>query len=131
MAYFSNGVLRRGRAKVLKTSAAETSSTTHDLIATKHYGVVSIAVDVTAASGTSPTLVVVAEGSFDGGTTWHELGRIGNDGYRVGSVGSAPTSITGVTAKRGVFSAAPLVRSRSIIGGGTPSFTYSVLAELG
>jgi hypothetical protein len=72
---------------------------------------------------------VVVEGSLDG-STWFELGRIGSDGARVGSVGTAPASFSTTGTVRGAFPAPEFVRSRSLVGGTTPSFTYSVVAAL-
>ncbi len=109
----------------LKTSGAETASTTGASVEIGDKSILNLVVDVTAASGTTPTLVVVIEGSDDG-LTWYELGRIGSDGYRDGSVGTAPANFTAVATVRSSIPAARFVRYRSIIGGTTPSFTFSV-----
>lgn len=130
MGVVQNGVWARDAdARLLKGEAAETSSTTHDSVGTGDAATAQVTVDVTAASGTSPTLVVVVEGTNDG-STWVELGRIGANGYRAGTSGTAPSNLTGVAQASGVFPATRAIRSRSIIGGTTPSFTYSVSAEL-
>lgn len=70
--------------------------------------------EVTAASGTAPTLDVVIQHSMDGGTNWYDL--------------QAFTQATGrgnelktITAKFG-----DQLRVRSTLGGTTPLFTYSV-----
>lgn len=127
--YASGSVMRRGSGPVtLKASGAETASTNGAAIDIGDAAALYLKVDVTAASGTSPTLVVVIEASFDGGTTWFELGRVGTD-YRVGSVGTV-ANLTAAAATHAAFPAGgSLVRSRSIIGGTTPSFTYSVVGE--
>lgn len=131
MAKFSSALnrwLRLGDQVALKTSGAETESTTGSAKDLGHAGVALYTVDVTAASGT-PTMTVDIEGSFDGGTTWVVLGTIGANGYRAGSVGTAPSNITGTGTIRAVLPAAPKVRYKSTIGGGTPSLTYSVTAD--
>jgi hypothetical protein len=92
--------------------------------------VATVTVAVTAASGTTPTMTVVVEGSNDA-TTWFELGTIGANGYRAGSIGTAPSNFTTTATSRGAFPAVQYLRTRSVIGGTTPSFTYSVSAEMG
>lgn len=68
---------------------------------------------VTAASGTTPTLDVSLETSIDGGETWDTVGAFGqlkaagSDGHVFGPLGN-------------------LARWKWTIGGGTPSFTFSV-----
>lgn len=130
MSYIFGNRRFRGFEQTVKASGAETASTTHDTVRTKQHNVASVTVDVTASSGTTPTLVVVVEGSDDE-TTWVELGRIGANGYRSGSVGTAPSNFTGAASGAGVFPAPQYVRTRSIVGGTTPSFTYSVTVEVG
>jgi hypothetical protein len=130
MGYFSSSGRRRGSLGVTKSSAAETSSTTHGVLNTKLASVAVVTVAVTAASGTTPTMTVVVEGSNDS-STWFELGTIGANGYRVGSVGTAPSNFTGAATVRGVFPAVQYLRTRSVVGGTTPSFTYSASAEMG
>lgn len=120
----------RGFSATLKSSAAETASATHGTVNTKLNNTVTVTVDVTARSGTSPTLLVTVEGSNDGGTTWHVLGKIGSDGYSVGSVATDPADFTAVASKSGVYPAPALVRTKSVVGGTTPSFTYSVVADV-
>lgn len=117
---------RRGRDVTLKASGAETSSTTGAAVEMGGAGRVTLTVDITAASGTTPTMTVVIEGSIDG-TTWFTIATVGLSGLGYG-VG-VPSNFTGVSATRGVVPAAPFMRYRSVIGGTTPSFTYSVLAE--
>lgn len=121
--------MRRGFLFTTKASAAETASTTHSSFDTgPESGAVVVTVDVTAASGTTPTMTVVVEGSDDG-STWFELGTVGLNGYRSGSVGTAPTNFTAAATQRGVFPATQFIRTRSVIAGTTPSFTYSVNAQ--
>lgn len=109
----------------LKTSGAEGASTTSTAHELGDKTAMSLTVDVSAASGSSPTMTVVIEGSDDG-TNWHTLATFGSDGYRVGSVGTAPANFITTGTVRGTVPAARFVRSRSVIGGSGPSFTYSV-----
>lgn len=70
--------------------------------------------DITAASGTSPTITVAVETSSDS-ATW----------YTVGSFAQR----TGVASERKSFSGLDrFVRLTWTIGGTTPSFTFSVTA---
>ena len=130
MTYVEGNRFFRGHKATLKASAAEIASTTHDTVDTGEASTISVTVDVTAASGTTPTLVVIVEGSHDE-STWVELGRVGANGYRTGTVGTAPSNFTGAGSATGIFSAPQFVRTRSTVGGTTPSFTYSVEAEVG
>ncbi|PRH79398.1 hypothetical protein C6N75_09960 [Streptomyces solincola] len=127
---FFNNVLRRGQQVTLKAGGAQTSSTTGEAVNTGEGAVAVVDVVVTAASGTTPTMTVVVEGSNDG-TAWVELGTIGAGGYRAGSSGSAPANFTAAATSSGAFPAPEFIRTRSVIGGTTPSFTYSVSAVIG
>lgn len=127
--YASGGIMKRGTAKTLKASGAETVSTTHGVIDTAEAGVLFVVVDVTAHAGTTPTLTVVVEGSTDG-VNWFELGVLGLNGYRAGSVGAAPSNIVAAPATvRGAFPAMQFCRTRSLVAGAGASFTYSVNVE--
>lgn len=129
MPYFSGGVMKRGSLVTFKASAAETASTTHTDVEARDASTVTVTVDVTAVSGTVPTMTVVVEGSTDR-STWFTLGTIGANGYLSGVTGTAPTNLTAAATVRGVFAAPQFVRTRSVIAGTTPSFTYSVTGEL-
>ncbi|MFE9098493.1 hypothetical protein [Streptomyces sp. NPDC007264] len=72
------------------------------------------ALNVTAASGTTPTLDVVIEDSLDGGTTWFTVATFSQKT-------AAGTQAQDVT---GVFS--DTLRVRWTIGGTSPSFTFDV-----
>jgi hypothetical protein len=109
----------------LKTSGAETASTTGTAVELGDKRTMNIEVAVTAASGTTPTLTVDIEGSHDG-LTWYQLARIGSNGFRLGGVGTAPADITTTGTHRATVPAARYVRYKSNIAGTTPSFTYSV-----
>ncbi len=108
----------------LKTAGAETASTTHSPVEIGDKAVLDVEVIVTAVSGTTPTLLTTIEGSNDG-QTWYALGEIGSDGFAVGSL-AAPANITAAGTYRAALPAARYVRSKSTIGGTTPSFTYSI-----
>lgn len=127
MAFVSGGVMERGNVYTIKTSGAETANTTHNTVQTGPAGAVVLTVAVTAASGTTPTLSIVVEGSVDG-STWFTLGTIGTN-YAVGSSVTAVTNFTAAATTLASFSATEYVRTRSVVGGTTPSFTYSVVAQ--
>lgn len=113
----------------LKASGAETASTIGTGVAIGDAGTMLVTLAITAASGTTPTMTVNIEGSWDGGTNWVVLGTIGANGYRAGLIGTAPSNLTTTATVRANLTAAPLVRYNSTIGGTTPSFTYSVVAD--
>jgi len=119
-------VMTRGDTYSAKASGAETASTNGATVEVGDAGAVVVTVDITAASGTTPTLLVFVEGSHDGGTTWHTIARIGANGYILGDIGTDPTNFTTTATKRATVPAAQHMRYRSVIGGTTPSFTYSV-----
>lgn len=126
--YASGNIMKRGSAATLKAGGAETASTITAPIDTGDSGVLYVQVDVTAASGTTPALTVVVEGSNDG-VTWFELGTIGSGGYRTGTTAPAPAAFTAAASMRAAFPAMQFCRARSVIAGTTPSFTYSVNVE--
>lgn len=127
MAVYSEGLQRTiARDDVtLKASALETASTTSAAQELGDKATMYLAVDVTAVTGTTPTMLITIEGSNDL-NTWFTLALIGTDGYRVGSVGSTPTNIITTGTHRACVPAMRYVRSKSTIGGGSPNFTYSV-----
>ena len=70
--------------------------------------------DVTAASGTTPTMDITVKGMVNG------------KAYTLGTF----TQATGVTGERIVIASAPVdVRLDWAIGGTTPSFTFNVIAH--
>lgn len=82
----------------------------------------------TAPGGTSPTLVVVVQGSNDN-QNWIELGRIGSNGYSVGPLATAPSNITAVGVYRGIFPCPKFVRVFLDLNGTSPSFDVSVVGN--
>lgn len=100
-------------------SAARTATGTADIgDAVASFDTVDVFIDVTAVSGTSPTMTVTYQSSVDGGTTWFD--------------GVASTAIT--ATGRQVLSITSKVGSRArlsyVIGGTTPSFTFSAIAQM-
>lgn len=76
-----------------------------------------LALAVTAASGTSPTLDARIEWSHDGGQTWFTV------------AGDAFAQATGAaTLHKQVRVRGPLYRVTWTVGGTTPSFTFGVTA---
>ena len=76
-------------------------------------------VNVTAVSGTTPTLVVKLQDSPDGGVTW----------YDVTGAATGTLNATGTTSVRFNATATPMsdqFRVAWVIGGTTPSFTFKV-----
>lgn len=69
--------------------------------------------NVTAASGTSPTLDVVIEDSFDG-TTWNQVATF----TQKTAAGVQAVDVTGLFTDQ--------LRVRWTVGGTTPSFTFDV-----
>lgn len=130
MTYATASHTNRGKQYKLKASGAETESTTGTARNTAdNSGSLYVVVSVTAATGTTPTMTVVIEGSEDG-TNWFTLGTVGANGYAAGTTATAPSNFTAAATVRAAFPAMQYVRSRSVIGGTTPSFTYSVTAAV-
>jgi hypothetical protein len=85
-------------------------------------------VDVTAASGTSPTLVVKVQYTVDG-VAWHDLDTTGAQTASLTTTGKVVFKVyPGLTAAANAASNNPLPpvhRLAWTIGGTTPSFTFS------
>lgn len=97
-------------------SAARTTSGQSASLQCGQVPVISLLVNVTAASGTTPTLDITVQWSPDGGATWASADPV--DSF---------TQITaaGNVAKRFAVKA-NVYRIVYTIGGTTPSFTFSV-----
>lgn len=111
-------MLQKTRIAEVLPSAARTASGSVDLNELPgNFDEVVGYVDVTAASGTSPTLDVTYQVSPDDGITWYDH--------------TAFTQAVAVTKERKVFTAPAGVRGRIsyTIGGTSPSFTFSVHVE--
>lgn len=103
----------------------------------------SLLLDITAVSGTTPTLVCLIEHTYDG-TTWYQLGsfnaatNITAAGKYVLDIGPrlpnvTPAAVTPASSQaftRGSVAAnfSDTIRVKWVIGGTTPSFTFSVRA---
>jgi hypothetical protein len=103
-------------SEIVVPSAARTTSNTQTLDPLWGYvQALRMQLDVTAASGTTPTLDVVLEDSLDG-TNWNTVKAFAQK----------------IAAGREVVNVLPAdqfgqpLRMRWTIGGGTPSFTFSV-----
>lgn len=105
----------------LLPSAARTASGQSDQFNFGGYASAAvIEIRVTAASGTSPTLDVDLEDTFDG-TNWN----------KVTDINSAAITAAGVTVVRLNLADTPTtnrLRLNYTVGGTTPSFTFSVKA---
>lgn len=119
------------QVKTLKSSAAETASTNGSAVSIhlRTYPVTQeskgtsetaqVYLDITAASGTAPTLDVKIQGRLDANATWTDLVFF-------------PRFVTTGTAVAEIKGPLPVdLRYVSTITGTTPSFTYSVRALLG
>lgn len=96
-------------------AAARTASgNTGPLVNYGHFDALRAQLDVAAASGTSPTLVVIIEDSLDGGNTWNAIGTFTQKTAAGREVINIPAPF------------APLLRISWTIGGTTPSFTFAV-----
>lgn len=104
-----------GRQLVLAPSAARTTSGNGDSQSAETEDSLRLTLDVTAASGGTPSLTVTVQNSVDG-TTW--------------VTHSAFTAKTGTGTERKVFAGIDrFVRVIWAITGTTPSFTFSVAGE--
>ena len=107
----------------LLTLATSAARTTNGDSGTAPWGVggapnqpLRVQLDVTAASGTTPTLNVFVEDSLDGGVTWNSVGTF------------TQRTTTGREAINIQTPFADQLRVRWALGGTTPSFTFSVIA---
>ena len=97
---------------VLHASGAETATGNSAAASKQSADVVTCDLDVTAASGTTPTLDITIQESIDK-VNWYSLGTF--------------TQATGVTNEQKKFAdPAPYIRGLWTIGGTTPSFTFTL-----
>ena len=100
----------------LAPSAARTASGTGDTYEMGELTTLRLKLDVTAASGSSPTLDVTVETSPDGVNNWQTLATFAQK--------------VAASSELNVFPGSDrFVRAKWAIGGGTPSFTFSLLGE--
>lgn len=106
----------RAPREVVPSAARTTTGTSAAIDVGDFARALSLLANVTAASGTTPTLDLSVEWSHDGGTTW-----------AAGDPADAFTQSTAASAKiRQVALKAPTYRLRWTIAGTTPSFTFAV-----
>lgn len=101
-------------AVTLAASAARTANGTGSAIEAGDKAVVRLLLDVTARTGTTPTLDVTIQTSYDG-ITWRSAGTF--------------TQATATGQQRGSFSLDRFVRASWTVGGTTPNFTFSITGE--
>ncbi len=112
----SDGVFVDSRDVTLHPSAARTATGNGSVVEeTGERRTLSLSLVVTAASGTSPTLDVTVQTSADG-STWYSAGSF--------------AQLTATGSERKTFALDRYVRLRWVIGGTTPSFTFSASGEL-
>lgn len=100
------------------SSAARTASGTANLDGIPAaYDSVDLFIDVTAVSGTFPTLAVTYQASVDSGATWFDV----STGTAITAAGRQIINVPSKLGSSGRLSYA--------IGGTTPSFTFSVIAQ--
>lgn len=114
------GRLRAFRSQDVTThvSTAETATGNDTAVELGDVATVRLVLAVTAASGTTPTLDVTVETSMDNGVTdaWRSLGTFAQKT----AAGSERKSFGGCDR---------WVRTRRVVAGTTPSFTYTVSGE--
>lgn len=106
---------------VVVPSAAYTATTTANFNTRGAVRGLVVEVRVTAVSGTTPSMTVTLEDSFDDGVTWNNVSAVG---------GAITTS--SVTVLRLNAVATPTtnnLRVNCVITGTTPSFTFSVKVQ--
>jgi hypothetical protein len=100
-------------ASVALASATQTATGSSAAIQAEDITFVYARLNITAASGTSPTLALTLQGTVDG-TNWY-------------TVGQAVATQTGVaTISQGFPANAKQLRWTWTIGGTTPSFTFAI-----
>lgn len=114
------GSLRAFRSFPCNThaSAAETATGADTAVELGDCATVRLVLNVSAVSGTTPTLDVTVETSADNGVAdaWRTLGTFAQK--------------TVVAAERKSFGGCDRwVRTRRVVGGTTPSFTYDITGE--
>lgn len=105
-----------GESVVLAPSSARTAAGSGPAVDTGERSTLRLTLNVTAASGTSPSLTVTIEHSGDG-STWRPH--------------SSFAAATAVTTERKTFGGIDrYVRATWAVAGTTPSFTFSVSGEV-
>lgn len=120
-------------------SAARTTGSTTDQLLVDRFSSIAILVDVTVVSGTSPTLNVYLQNLMPDGTTWSDIGSMNQitatGKYAMGQLPGGNSTFTVVTGSlaagtQRTFPLGAKIRIQYVIGGTSPSFTFSIHAEL-
>lgn len=98
-------------------SAARTASGTAVVDGASEFDSVDVYIDATAVTGTSPTMTVTYQTSVDGGTTWFDV----TSGAAITAAGRQAINVSRPGG---------LGRLSFVIGGTSPSFTFSAIAQL-
>lgn len=125
----------------LVASAARTTTFTSAALSLPAADAYSFIVNVTASSGTSPTLDVVFQNTPDDGTTWvnmplrsAQLTTTSANHLQIAPGGFSGADSTAVAATGGILSEnyvpSPKIRIVGTIGGTNPSFTFAVYGFL-
>lgn len=108
-----------GNDVILQASTTATTTGTTTGVELDDKGTVRLALAVTAASGTTPSMTVTVQTSYDNGAT---------DPWR--TAGSAFPAVTATGTTRQSFAGCDrFVRASYAITGTTPSFTFSITGE--
>ena len=98
----------------LAAAGARTATGTGSAVEVGDRGVARLFLNITAASGTTPTLNVTIQTSHDG-TTWRSAGTF--------------TQATAVSSQRSAFNIDRFVRATWTIAGTTPSFNFTISGD--
>lgn len=101
----------------LQASSSQTANNSSAQLLVSQYREAIVFLNVTAVSGTTPTLTVQVQTSDDGGTTWYNL---------PGGAFAQQTAIGTSAIQVNTFG--DTIRVTSTIGGTSPNFTYAVKA---
>lgn len=108
---------RRASRLTILSPIAQTTSGTGAPIEVGEYREALVTLNITAVSGTSPTLAVQIQASDDGGTTWYNLPN--------GSFTSAST-VSSQAIQISTFG--DYIRANFTVAGTSPSFTFGLKA---
>lgn len=108
--------------ETILSSSARTSSSASEIFDVSPWSELTVLIDVTAASGTTPTLdFTLQAASTATATTFHDWPTVGPFGH------AAMTQITAAGQAQYIFGGiGQYVRMKYTIGGTSPSFTFSV-----
>lgn len=113
----ASGRVARGDSVTLAASAARTATGNGTAFEVGDKTTLRCELNVTAVSGTAPTLVAAVETSANGTSGWTEI--------------AAFSQVTATGTTRKVFTGLDrFVRPKWTIGGTTPSFTFALTAEM-